>query len=408
MNKEIVDSIKEKFRALFGDSKGGKIFFAPGRVNLIGEHVDYLGGHVFPCALTIGTYALVKPRSDGKIRFHSVNIKPERVYEDSLENVYSKDIPDRTYVKSSGWTAYPKGVIWAFKKTKGLEGDRGFDAVVGGDIPSGSGLSSSASLEVLTGMVLRDLYGWKTITNIDLAKIGKYSENNFNGVNCGIMDQFASAMGKKDCAIFLDTGSLEFAYAPIKLNGAKIVVTNTNRPHSLTDSKYNERRKQAEEAFDAIKKVRPNLKNLCDLSLEDFYQIGDAAVKNPVDWRRAKHAVSENQRTIKAVEVLKQGKIYDFGDLMNAAGDSIRFDYEATCEEQDVLVDASRLQNGVIGVRMTGGGWGGCIVAIVKDEFISDYQKNVEAIYSSKTKYKPSFYVVSIGDGPSLVEEVKA
>lgn len=406
MNQEIVESIKKKFKELYGDYKGAKIFFAPGRVNLIGEHIDYLGGHVFPCALTIGTYMIVKPRQDNKIRFYSINIKPERLYEDTLDNLFQHDNPDRTYVKTCGWTGYPKGVIWAFNKTRGLKASHGFDAVVGGDIPSGSGLSSSASLEVLTGAVLRDMFNWKTITNIDLAKIGKYSENNFNGVNCGIMDQFASAMGKKDCAIFLNTGSLEFTYAPIKLNGAKIVVTNTNKPHSLADSKYNERRHQAEVAFADLKTVRPNIENLCDFSLEDFYQVGNV-IKDPTGWRRAKHAISENERVIKAVEVLKQGKIYDFGDLMNEAGESIRFDYEATCYEQDVLVDASRLQNGVVGVRMTGGGWGGCIVAIVKDEFIDDYKKNVEAIYTSKTKYKPSFYVVSVGDGPSLIEDIK-
>ena len=247
------------------------------------------------------------------------------------------------------------------------------------------------------------MFNWTTITNIDLAKIGKYSENNFNGVNCGIMDQFASAMGKKDCAIFLDTSSLEFVYAPIKLNGAKIVVTNTNKPHSLADSKYNERRAQAEEAFKDLKTVKPELENLCDLQLEDFYQLG-TAIKNPTCWRRAKHAISENERTLKAVEVLKQGKIDNFGDLMNEAGASIRYDYEATCHEQDVLVDASRVQNGVIGVRMTGGGWGGCIVALVKDEFIDSYKQNVAKIYCERTQYKPSFYVVSVGDGPSVVK----
>lgn len=407
MNQEIITSIKKKFSELYGDSKGAKIYFAPGRVNLIGEHVDYLGGHVFPCALTIGTYIMVKPRQDNKIRFYSVNIKPSRLYEDSLDTLYGCDTPEKNYIKISGWTAYCKGVLWAFNKIRKLKADHGFDAVVGGDIPAGSGLSSSASLEVLTGFMIRDMFGWgDVVSNVDLAKLGKYSENNFNGVNCGIMDQFASAMGRKDCAIFLNTGSLEFAYAPIKLNGAKIVVTNTNKPHSLADSKYNERRKQAEDAFADIKTVRPDLENLCDLSLEDFYQYG-AAIKDPIGWKRAKHAVSENSRTVKAVDVLKQGKIYEFGDLMNTAGESIRFDYEATCYEQDVLVDASRLQPGVIGVRMTGGGWGGCIVAIVKDEFIDDYKKNVEAIYTKKTQYKPTFYVVSVGDGPSIVEVVE-
>lgn len=276
MNQEIVDSITKKFEELYGDTTGAKIYFAPGRVNLIGEHVDYLGGHVFPCALTIGTYMIVKPRTDSAIRFFSINIKPERKYEDKLENIFSHENPDKQYVKTLGWTAYPKGVIWAFNKARKLRATHGFDAVVGGDIPAGSGLSSSASLEVLMGYVLRDMFNWTTITNIDLAKIGKYSENNFNGVNCGIMDQFASAMGKKDCAIFLDTSSLEFVYAPIKLNGAKIVVTNTNKPHSLADSKYNERRAQAEEAFKDLKTVKPELENLCDLQLEDFYQLGTA------------------------------------------------------------------------------------------------------------------------------------
>lgn len=405
MNKDIIDSITRKFEELYGDTKGAKIFFAPGRVNLIGEHVDYLGGHVFPCALTIGTYMIVKKRTDRTIRFFSID-RPKNIFEDTLDDIYSRDTVTQEYVKMSGWSAYPKGVIWAFDKARKLKADVGFDAVVGGDIPAGSGLSSSASLEVLMGYVLRDLYDFKTITNIDIAKLGKYSENNFNGVNCGIMDQFASAMGKKDCAIFLDTGTLQFQYAPIRLSGAQIVVTNTNKPHSLADSKYNERRAQAEKAFEELKTIRPNLQNLCSMDLEDFYQFGGNVITDATCLRRAKHAISENERTLKAVEVLKQGKLYRFGDLMNEAGDSIRYDFEATCYEQDVLVDASRRQNGVIGVRMTGGGWGGCIVAIVKNDFIEEYKKNVEEIYTKNTNYKPSFYVVSIGDGPSLVEEL--
>lgn len=405
MNNAIIESITKKFEELFGDTKGANIYFAPGRVNLIGEHVDYLGGHVFPCALTIGTYMIIKKREDKNINFFSID-RPKNVFKDNLDNIYSRETPSDEYVKASGWSAYTKGIIWAFNKARKLKADVGFDAVVGGDIPAGSGLSSSASLEVLMGYALKDLYDFNTITNIDLAKLGKYSENNFNGVNCGIMDQFASAMGKKDCAIFLDTSSLEFQYAPIRLSGAQIVVTNTNRPHSLADSKYNERRAQAEKAFDEIKTIRPNLQNLCSMDLEDFYQVGGNVISDATCLRRAKHAISENERTLKAVEVLKQGKLFRFGDLMNEAGASIRYDYEATCYEQDVLVDASRQQNGVIGVRMTGGGWGGCIVAIVKNDFIEEYKKNVEAIYTKKTDYKPSFYVVSIGDGPCLVQSL--
>lgn len=405
MNNAIIESITKKFEELFGDTKEANIYFAPGRVNLIGEHVDYLGGHVFPCALTIGTYMIIKKREDKNINFFSID-RPKNVFKDNLDNIYSRETPSDEYVKASGWSAYTKGIIWAFNKARKLKADVGFDAVVGGDIPAGSGLSSSASLEVLMGYALKDLYDFKTITNIDLAKLGKYSENNFNGVNCGIMDQFASAMGKKDCAIFLDTSSLEFQYAPIRLSGAQIVVTNTNKPHSLADSKYNERRAQAEKAFEEIKTIRPNLQNLCSMDLEDFYQVGGSVVSDATCLRRAKHAISENERTLKAVEVLKQGKLYRFGDLMNEAGASIRYDYEATCYEQDVLVDASRQQNGVIGVRMTGGGWGGCIVAIVKNDFIEEYKKNVEAIYTEKTDYKPSFYVVSIGDGPCLVQSL--
>ena len=233
MVKNMKKKILEAFEKVYGDAAGAKVYFAPGRVNMIGEHTDYNGGHVFPCALTIGTYAAVKKRADRKLRFYSMNFAKVGVLESSLDDLSPSE--------EAGWTNYPKGVMWAFAG-RGMKMDVGLDMVIYGNIPNGSGLSSSASLEVLTGFALRDQFGFD-VSNVDLALIGQYSENNFNGMNCGIMDQFASAMGKKDHAIFLNTADLSYEYAPLVLDGAKIIVTNSKVKHSLVDSAYNNRRR---------------------------------------------------------------------------------------------------------------------------------------------------------------------
>lgn len=385
------EQILGKFKELFGGEGDIRPYFAPGRVNLIGEHTDYNGGHVFPCALTIGTYGVARKREDRKLRFYSMNFERQGVIETSLDDLKPG--------KESIWTAYPKGVMWAFEQ-KGMEIPCGLDVVIYGNIPNGSGLSSSASLEVLTGYILKDIFGFD-VTNQDLALIGQYSENKYNGVNCGIMDQFAIAMGKKDHAIFLDTSNLEFQYAPIHLEGAKIVIACSNKKRGLGDSKYNERRSECETALAELQKVI-KIDNLGQLTEEQFEE-HKGAIQDEVRVRRAKHAVYENQRTLRAVEALKANDIRLFGELMNASHVSLRDDYEVTGIELDTLVEESWKQPGVIGSRMTGAGFGGCTVSIVEDDAIENFKKNVGEAYKAKIGYAADFYVVEIGDGPSRI-----
>ena len=378
----------KKFAEVFGDAEGAEAFFAPGRVNLIGEHTDYNGGHVFPCALTIGTYAVARKREDNKLRFYSMNFERLGIIESSLDNLE----PD----KEAGWTNYPKGVIWAFGE-KGYKINCGFDILLNGNIPNGSGLSSSASVEVVTGYILSEMLGLG-VSNQELALIGQFSENNFNGVNCGIMDQFAIAMGKKDNAIFLDTSDLSFEYAPIKLDGAKIVISCSNKKRGLGDSKYNERRTECEEAPKAIQSGM-GINSLGDLDEEQFEQV-KSVIKDEDQRKRAKHAVYENQRTIKAVSALKNNDIELFGKLMNESHVSLRDDYEVTGEELDTLVEEAWKVDGVIGSRMTGAGFGGCTVSIVKDEAVGTFIENVGKAYKDRIGYAADFYVVEIGSGP--------
>lgn len=389
--EEMKAEVTAEFEKKFGPLGDGKVYFAPGRVNLIGEHTDYNGGHVFPCALTIGTYAAARKRSDRKLRFYSVNFPQNGVIETSLDDL----VPD----DACGWTNYPKGVIYTFIKD-GYLINEGLDMAVYGNIPNGSGLSSSASLEVLTGFILRDMYGFE-ISNQILAIIGQDSENNYNGMNCGIMDQFAVAMGKKDCAIFLDTSDLSYEYVPICMEGAKIVISNTNKKHELTSSAYNTRRCECEQALEELQRVT-DIEHLCDLTDEQFEKYKDA-IKDPVRQKRAKHAVYENQRTIEAVRVLKEGNLKRFGELMNEAHVSVSKDYEVSCEELDTLAEEAWNVDGCIGSRMTGGGFGGCTVSIVRDEAVDTFVKQVGEAYKKKIGYEASFYVVSIGDGPRVV-----
>ncbi len=392
IDQNMKQSVLENFEKVFGKKEGVKTYFAPGRVNLIGEHTDYNGGHVFPCALTIGTYAAVAKRDDRMVQFYSVNQDRFGVYGVSLDDV-------ETINEKAGWTNYPIGVIWAFAK-RGFKLDKGFDMVINGNIPNGSGLSSSASLEVLTGFILRDLYGFD-VTNQDIALIGQYSENNYNGCNCGIMDQFASAMGKENNAIFLDTADLSYEYAPIKLDGAKIVIANTNKKHKLTDSQYNARRSMCEEALAILQKT-VDIKGLGDLSIEEFEAHKDV-LTDPDMQKKAKHAVYENQRTIEAVKALKAGDIQHFGELMRQSHESLRDDYDVTGVELDTLAEEAWKIPGVIGSRMTGGGFGGCTVSIVKDEAIENFKKTVGENYKKKIGYDATFYTVEIGGGPEVI-----
>ncbi|MBO5621494.1 MAG: galactokinase [Butyrivibrio sp.] len=392
IDQNMKQAVLDSFEKEFGKKEDVRAYFAPGRVNLIGEHTDYNGGHVFPCALTIGTYAAVAKRDDRMIQFYSLNQDRFGVYGVSLDDIENPS-------EAAGWTNYPIGVIWAFAK-RGFKLDKGFDMVISGNIPNGSGLSSSASLEVLTGFVLRDLYGFD-VSNQDLALIGQYSENNYNGCNCGIMDQFAVAMGKENNAIFLDTADLSFEYAPIKLDGAKIVIANTNKKHKLTDSQYNARRSMCEEALSILQKS-VDIKGLGDLSIEEFEAHKDV-LTDPDMQKKAKHAVYENQRTIEAVKALKAGDIEHFGELMRQSHESLRDDYDVTGVELDTLAEEAWKIPGVIGSRMTGGGFGGCTVSIVKDEAVENFKKTVGENYLNKIGYEATFYTVEIGGGPERI-----
>lgn len=387
MKEQLIKKFEEKFGA------GGDIrsYFAPGRVNLIGEHTDYNGGHVFPCALTIGTYFIARKREDRVLRFYSENFETLGIVEGSLDNL--------VWSKEADWTNYPMGVMWAFGE-KGYEITNGFDILLYGNIPNGSGLSSSASVEVGTGVLLRDMYGFD-VDMIEISLIGQYSENHFNKVNCGIMDQFAIAMGSKDKAIFLDTADLSYEYAPIVLENAKIVIACSNKKRGLGDSKYNERRAECEEALAELQKV-VDIKSLGELSEEEF-EAHKSAIGSEVRIRRAKHAVYENQRTIKAVKALKDGDIEAFGKLMIASHDSLRDDYEVTGKELDTLVAAALKVDGVIGSRMTGAGFGGCTVSIVKNEAIDTFIEQVGAEYLEAIGYAADFYVVEVGDGAKQI-----
>lgn len=384
MKNEILKVFYDKF-----GSKGDiRTYFAPGRVNLIGEHTDYNGGHVFPCALTIGTFAVARKRNDDKLRFYSMNFEDVGIIETSVNNLVNE--------KKDNWANYSKGVINVLQN-EGHKIDVGFDMVVCGTIPNGSGLSSSASLEVLTCFVCQDLYE----INIDMIKnalIGQKAENEFIGVNCGIMDQFAIAMGKKDSAIFLDTSDLSYKYAPVVLEDSNIVIMNTNKKRGLGDSKYNERRAECEEALKILQGV-VNINSLGDLSMDEFEKV-KIEIKDEVILKRAKHAISENERTIKAVEALNNDDLNTFGKLMIQSHNSLRDDYEVTGIELDTIVDEALKQDGVIGARMTGAGFGGCAVALVKSANVDGFIKNVGDAYKSKIGYEAAFYVVNIGDGP--------
>ena len=381
--------MREEFAKTFGEGREPEFYFAPGRVNLIGEHTDYNGGHVFPCALSIGTYALARKNDCGKMRFYSLNF--------TRFGMLAVEGPAKefTNVPADNWCNYPKGVMWAYTQ-KGYTIDSGLDILYYGNIPNGSGLSSSASIEVATAVILNDQFGFD-VDMVEVSKICQFSENKFNGVNCGIMDQFAIAMGKAGHAIFLDTADLSYTYAPLELTGAKIVIACSNKKRGLADSKYNERRSQCETALAQLQAVKP-INSLGELTEEEFDAIADT-ITDPVNRKRAKHAVYENQRTIRAVEALKNNDIALFGKLMNESHVSLRDDYEVTGIELDTLAETAWEQPGVIGSRMTGAGFGGCTVSIVEDDKIDAFIENVGNVYKDKIGYAADFYVVTVGDG---------
>ena len=379
---------KTKFKEIFGTEGRFKTYFAPGRVNLIGEHTDYNGGHVFPCALTMGTYATVREREDKILNFYSMNFDDLGILTSSIDNL--------VYNENENWINYPKGVIWALKN-EGYNIDHGFDIVYYGTIPNGAGLSSSASLEVLTGFILKDMFKLD-MDNTKIALIGQMAENKYVGVNCGIMDQFVIANGKKDNAVFLDTATLEYKYAPINLENEKIVIINTNKKRGLGDSKYNVRRAECEKALEELQESGLQIKSLGDLTEEEFEE-HKSAIKDEIRQKRAKHAVYENQRTLKAVQALENNDLELFGKLMVESHNSLRDDYEVTGIELDTEVEEALKQEGDIGARMTGADFGGCAVSIVKTDKVEKFIKNYEKGYREKIGYNPEFYVVEIGNG---------
>ncbi len=388
----MINELKTKFNAIFG-YEADDVYFAPGRVNLIGEHTDYNGGHVFPCALILGTYGVVKGRRDREIRLYSTNFEDQGIITFSLD--------DLKKVHEDDWVNYPKGVLSILKK-EGYTVKNGFDLLYEGNIPNGAGLSSSASIEVLTGIIVNDLENLQ-ISTMELVKIAQKAENEFVGVNSGIMDQFAVAMGKKDKAMLLDTNTLDYVYADIILSDAKIVISNTNKQRKLQDSKYNERRAECEQALEDLNKEL-KIKYLCDLT-EDEFEKNKHLIIDKVVRRRAKHAVTENIRTLMAVKALESQDIEEFGRLMNESHDSLRDDYAVTGIELDTLVELARAENGVIGSRMTGAGFGGCTVSIVKNDHVDDFIKNVGNRYLEKIGYSADFYVVDIGEGAHKMKE---
>jgi galactokinase len=385
-----INAIKKDFHKRYGSSSAGSfLYFAPGRVNLIGEHTDYNGGYVFPCALNFGTYLAVRKSNDNMIKLASVNFD------------YSARVkPDDIQRKHEGqWVNYPLGVLNEFLKL-GVK-ITGLEMLFYGNVPNGAGLSSSASIEIVTALAINELYH-AGLDGVALAKLGQRAENQFVGVNCGIMDQFASVMGKKDSALFLDCNTLQYKIVPLKLDGYKLIISNTNKRRGLADSKYNERRGECDKAVESIKKAR-NISLLGEIPEDSFYLI-DQQIHDETVKKRARHVVTEIKRTVDAVQELHAGNLKRFGALMNGSHDSLRDDYEVTGFELDTLVDEARKIPGVIGSRMTGAGFGGCTVSLVAEDQVNNFMDTVGRNYQSKTGLKADFYIAEIGDGARLIE----
>ncbi len=376
------------FYETFGPGEEPRCFFAGGRVNLIGEHVDYNGGHVLPCALTMGTWALIRRRSDDMLRFYSLNFTELGVLEGNLFTIRCQE--------RNQWTNYVLGMLFALGE-RDIHLNAGFELLIYGNIPNGSGLSSSASLEVVTGAALRALYDLD-VTDVELALLGQRAENGFIGLNSGIMDQFSIALGKEDSAVFLNTGTLSYEYVPVELGDNVILIMNTCKRRTLADSKYNERRAECERALKALQKVLP-MKDLASVDVRTF-EANKHLIENETERDRAEHVVYECARTVEACKKLRSGDLVSFGRLMNASHDSLRDLYAVSCKELDTLVEQARSCPGVLGARMTGAGFGGCAVAIVQKDAVNAVMEKVGAAYEAAIGYPCAFYVASIGGGP--------
>ena len=387
MDKKVIN---DKFTEIFGE-QAEATFFSPGRINLIGEHTDYNGGHVFPCAISLGTYGAARKREDNKLRFYSANFEDLGIIETSLD--------DLKYDKKDNWVNYAKGMIYFLKET-GHDVDKGMDIFIEGNIPNGSGLSSSASLEMLIGVIAQELFNLD-INRVDLVKLGMETENKFIGVNSGIMDQFAVGMGKQNQAILLDTNTLEYSYAPVDMGNNVIVIMNTNKRRELADSKYNERRSECETAVGELQ-AKLDIKTLGELDAQTFDEYA-YLIEDENRLKRARHAVWENQRTMQAQTALEEGNLEKFGRLVNASHVSLEHDYEVTGIELDTLVHTAWKQEGVLGARMTGAGFGGCGIAIVDKDKVEAFKENVGKVYTEKIGYAPAFYIAEIADGTKVL-----
>ena len=386
-----IQQLRSKFEKVFG-TEADHTFFSPGRINLIGEHTDYNGGHVFPAAISLGTYGAARKREDKKLRFYSANFEEQGIIEVSLENL--------CFNKKHNWTNYPKGVLHFLQKA-GYVIDKGMDIYVSGNIPNGSGLSSSASLELLTGIIVEKLFDLK-LERLDLVKIGKQTENEFIGVNSGIMDQFAIGMGADQRAIYLDTNTLEYDLVPLELKDNVVVIMNTNKRRELADSKYNERRAECEKAVEELNKNLSiaTLGELDEWSFDEYSYL----IEDENRLKRARHAVLENQRTLQARAALQAGDLDKFGRLMNASHVSLEHDYEVTGLELDTLVHTAWEQEGVLGARMTGAGFGGCAIALVRKDAVDAFKENVDHKYQEVVGYAPSFYIAEVAGGSCLLD----
>jgi len=386
----------DEFQSIFKSTSSPRTFFAPGRINLIGEHTDYNGGHVFPASISFGTYALAQTRDDQKLRFYSLNFPDSGIIE--------ADLSDLTYNATHDWANFPKGMI-KYMSEGGFNISTGMDILFYGDIPNGAGLSSSASIEMVTGVLLEGLFDL-VIDRVEMIKLGQKVENDYIGVNSGIMDQFAIGKGKLNHAILLNCQTLAYRYAPIELDDHAIMIINTNKQRTLAGSKYNERRAQCEQAL-ADLQTELEIESLGDLTNVQFEQ-HKHLITNDINQKRAKHAVYENQRTLEALEKLEQGDLTEFGRLMNESHKSLQYDYEVTGLELDTIVKAAWDQPGVIGARMTGAGFGGCAIAIVEKDKIDNFKENVNKIYTEKIGYEASFYTAAIGDGAKEITKEMA
>ena len=382
-----IETLKLSFKNVFGENDNIRLFFSPGRVNLIGEHIDYNGGCVFPSAITYGTYAIVAPREDQIVRLYSGNFQDRGIIE--------FDLTDLSHKEDENWSVYVKGVMVQFKEA-GFEIPTGFDAYVYGTIPNGSGLSSSASLELLVSQILKELHGYE-ISMVDMVQLSQRAENQYVGVNCGIMDQFAIGMGKKDYAIKLNTNDLSYEYAEANLGDTSILIMNTNKKRELADSKYNERRAECDKALELLK-TQKEINFLCDLTVDEFNKISHV-LTDDVLYRRAKHAIHENERVQLAIEALASGDLNQFGTLLNQSHQSLRDDYEVTGKELDTIVELAWAQNGVLGARMTGAGFGGCAIALVENEALETVKEAITKGYKEMIGYDADLYVATIGDG---------